>query len=190
MLGVDYAFGFPGADVIQNNGYGFVGRYLSNNAAKNLSAHEVSELQNAGIKIIVVWETTENRTLAGFDAGVTDAHIAQIQSSALGIPQDRPIYFAVDTDASDLQLNGSILEYFKGINSVIGVGRTGVYGGYATVNALFNSEVCTFFWQTLAWSHGKVHQKTNVYQFNTGTNMLGGVDCDLNRALTDDFGQW
>jgi len=50
----------------------------------------------------------------------------------------RPIYFAVDQDTTPDPLE--TLPYFEGVNSVLGVARTGAYGGYSTINALFNAK--------------------------------------------------
>lgn len=189
MKGIDYAWGRPGGKLIKAKGYDFVCRYLSNNSSKNLGIEEVTDLHQNDVKIVVVWETTEQRPLDGYDAGVQDARHASELASNRGMPEDKPIYFAADWDFNPFQQE-QINNYYKGVNSVLGVERTGAYGGVGIIRRCFDSGVIKYGWQTLAWSHAQKDSRIHIYQYNTNTNMIGGVDCDLNESMQDDFGQW
>lgn len=113
-------------------GVGFVCRYLSRSPAKNLTAAEAAALAAAGIKMVLVWETTDNRALDGGDAGETDATQAASQAEALGVPYGTAIYFAVDFDASDPEIIQIAAGYAAGFRRGLG-GKyvAGVYGNGA-----------------------------------------------------------
>src|SRR3954454_9683507 len=108
--GIDYAFGRPTMAALKSAGIKFVCRYLSHSPSKNLTAAEAKKLSDAGIWIVVVWETTAKRALDGYAAGAADARDALAQAQICGMPDDRPIYFAVDWDASAGQ-QGAINSY-------------------------------------------------------------------------------
>ncbi|TDD57870.1 DUF1906 domain-containing protein, partial [Actinomadura rubrisoli] len=120
LFGVDYAWGRPGVAALKRAGVKFVCRYLSHDTTgKNLTRAEADELSGAGLWLVVVWESAASRALAGRDAGEADAKDAAGQAASLGMPDGRPIYFAVDFDATEEQ-QGAINAYLDGAASVIG----------------------------------------------------------------------
>jgi hypothetical protein len=135
--------------------------------------------------MVLVRETTDNRASAGHDAGVTDAKAALKQARALHMPEDRPIYFAVDYDAP----GPDVRAYFEGIGTVLPLERIGVYGGLRSVTYLHKNKKVHWVWQTYAWSGGKWYGTTHIRQYNNGIS-VGGVDCDADRAWLPDYGQW
>ena len=144
-FGLDWSVAHPPSDKsLASAGVSFACRYLSHSPGKNLKLLEANHLSSIGIDLVVVWETTANRALAGHDAGVADATEAQRQANHLGMPDDRPIYFAIDFDATAHQLQHEITEYFQGVNEVLGAERTGVYGGFRQVGAMFDAGLVTF----------------------------------------------
>lgn len=187
--GVDYAWGRPGVTALKNAGKTFAARYLSHDTSgKSLDHREAVQLSNGGIWLVVVWETTAQRSLAGYAAGAQDARDAIAQSKACGMPQDRPIFFAVDFDASPGQ-RGTILNYFKGVNSVLGAGRTGMYGGYYPIKWAFDAKVIAWGWQTYAWSGGRWDTRIHLKQYSND-HVIGGVGLDYDRSTKSDYGQW
>lgn len=187
-LGLDYAWATLSPAAHKSVGSSFACRYLSNDPSKNLTSGEAHTLRSGGVDVVVVWETTATRALAGGGAGAADAHNALNEAQACGIPAHRPIYFAVDFDASQPQ-QGAIDAYFKGVASVLGVERTGVYGGYWPLKRLFDSRLVGYGWQTYAWSGGNLDPRAQLYQYSNGHN-VAGVSVDYNHALKKDFGQW
>jgi hypothetical protein len=185
-LGVDYSFARPTPASIVAGGYGFVARYLSNESGKNLSLSEADALIAAGLDVLVVWEDGANNSLDGFNQGVTDATTAESQATADGQPAGRPIYFAIDFDAQPSQ-QAAIEEYFAGVASVIGLARTGAYGGYGPISRLFNDGKITWGWQTYAWSGGEWDARAQLRQIDNG--IAGGSE-DEDQSMVDDFGQW
>lgn len=187
--GVDYAWGRPGAAALKAAGKTFAMRYLSHDTSgKNLSKAEATTLSGAGIDLGVVWETVASRAKAGYAAGQQDAKDANAQAAACGMPSGRPIYFAVDFDAAPGD-KAAILNYFRGVASVIGNGRTGMYGGYYPIKWAFDAGVITWGWQTYAWSGGKWDSRAQLRQYSND-HVIGGVGLDYDRSVKGDFGQW
>jgi hypothetical protein len=186
-LGVDYAWTHPGGAALKGAGYQFACRYLSADTSKNISASEANDLRNSGLEIVVVWETTANRALAGSGAGADDARSALAQANAAGL-SGVPIYFAVDFDAAESQ-QGAINQYMQGAASVLGKQRTGVYGGFYVVKRCLDAGVVTWAWQTQAWSGGQVDPRAHILQY-AKTVTINGVQCDVNESLKSNFGQY
>jgi hypothetical protein len=122
---------------LRQQGFDFAMRYYSNNASKNLSLGEARALAGAGLKIGVVWETSG--THAGFFSraqGLADgAQAYRMAKEAIGQPFGSAIYFAVDYDPTQADLDGVISNYFTGVHAALYVAnegepsyRVGVYG--------------------------------------------------------------
>jgi hypothetical protein len=106
------------------------------------------------------------------------------------MPADRPIYFSVDFDAQAAD-QAALFAYFDGVASVIGLQRTGVYGGYNTVKWLFDAGKIKWAWQAYAWSYGNWDSRAQLRQvLNTITAAGDGGCCDKDEAVAPDFGQW
>lgn len=189
MFGIDYAWGNPSVDALKKAGVKFVCRYVSTPGnSKNLRASEVTAFKAAGIKIVVVFETTASRALAGRAAGENDAKVAVSELAQVGAPDDAVVYFAVDFDASEAQ-QAAVNAYLSGAASVLGKDRVGVYGGFYVVKRALDAGVCKFAWQTYAWSGGHLDPRAHIYQYSNG-HTLAGVSCDYDKALKDNFGQF
>ena len=75
--------------------------------------------------------------------------------------------------------------------SVIGVARTGAYGGYYVIQRLFNASKIKWGWQTYAWSGGQWDTRAQVRQVLNGITAAGDANCcDKDEAVAADFGQW
>lgn len=183
---LDYSFARPDVGRMVREGFGGVVRYISPNAPKNLSISERDALRAAGLAIGLVWEWYAERPLDGRAAGHADAQAALNQANALGFPNDRPIYFAVDWDAREDQ-QGIINEYFAGVLEVLPKSRVGIYAGYHVVKRTLNAGLVEFAWQTYAWSGGQWDDRAQLRQVLNG-QWNGSVD--FNESTKDDWGQW
>ncbi len=162
----------------------FVCRYLSGGRAKDITAAEYASLQSSHIAVVLVWETTATRASQGLAAGVQDAQAAIAEASTFGWPADRPIYFAVDYDASW----DGIKDYFQGTAQVLGMHRVGIYGGIKVTEPARTIGAVGYAWQTYAWSGGGLGPSTQLYQFSNDHNQ--GVNLDWDHALAADYGQY
>jgi hypothetical protein len=195
--GIDYAWAHPAPAVLAAAGKRFACRYLSFDPTKNLTAVEAQQLHAAGIATVSNWESTAGAAKLGFGQGANAATTAAAQHAAAGGPADRPIYFSVDFDVPDYAPGsadpvaklGPIAEYFRGVASVIGLARTGAYGGYWAISRLFDAGLIRWGWQTFAWSAGRWDARAHIQQYSNGVT-VGGADCDLDRATVGDYGQW
>lgn len=189
VFGVDYAWGRPGAAALKRAGVKFACRYLSHDTTgKNLTRAEAGELSEAGIWLVVVWESSARRPLAGRSAGAADARDAAAQARACGMPGDRPVYFAADWDASPTQQD-EINAYLDGAASVLGRDRVGLYAGHGPVKRAFDAEKITYGWQTYAWSGGRWDARAQLQQYSND-HTINGAEVDYDRAVKSDYGQW
>lgn len=129
------------AQTLYNAGYRYVGRYLTGFSAvgpKNLTTSEYVAISRAGLRLFPIYQDGNERK-DHFTAaqGYTDADIACDAAQKLGITQgSTTIYFAVDYDFMDEELNSSVIPYFQGVRDCIATrginGKTtyhvGIYG--------------------------------------------------------------
>ena len=186
VLGIDYAWTRPSPAAIAKAGYAFACRYLSRDPSKNLTLTEAKALAAAGIWIVANWEYGAQDMLRGYAGGIADAQLALAQAKAAGMPDGRPIYFSADWAVTPAQMP-AVLAYLSGAASVLGAADTGEYGGYAAVKAA-RDHGTVWTWQTFAWSGGAWDPRDTLRQ--TGSATVGGVQVDVNQAMTGDYGQW
>lgn len=189
--GVDYAWARPSPAGLVGAGKHFACRYLSNKGnSKNLTPAEARALSAGKVSIVSNWEWRAGDARLGFDAGADYARQAQSMAASCGMPPDRPIYFSVDWGPTDAELRGPVTAYLRGVGSVLGIGRTGVYGGYNTIAWAHDNGLARWLWQTYAWSAGRWHPAAHIQQYRNGVTVAGTNDIDLDRAMVADYGQW
>jgi hypothetical protein len=143
------------AAALRAQGYDFAMRYYSNNASKNLSLGEARALSGAGLQIGVVWETSG--THAGFFSraqGLADgAQAYRMAKETIGQPFGSAIYFAVDYDPTQADIDGVISNYFTGVKAALYVAndgqpsyRVGVYGSGLCCGALVERDMAALSW--------------------------------------------
>jgi Rv2525c-like, glycoside hydrolase-like domain len=190
LEGVDFAWGGPvPASALRKAGKSFAIGYLSYDESKNLTRSTVDLYHRNGIGVVAIWETTAQRCFSGSAGGVADAREAALQASRLGMPNGRPIIFGpADFDAPE-SAQGAINDYFRGVGKVLGLARTWGYLGYWPGKRALDAGAISGLWQTYAWSGGNLDHRAVLYQYRNEVR-IGGVDCDLDRALKPDYGQW
>ncbi|RAU90777.1 twin-arginine translocation pathway signal [Mycobacterium colombiense] len=212
---IDFAERRIAPDEIKSAGYDGVVNYVSqsrpgaNFEAKPLTREYADALRAAGLHIVSNfqygkpgWPDPSDLT-RGYDGGVADAHTAMQLHSAAGGPNSAPIFFSVDDDIDASTWNSLAVQWFRGINSVLGVGRTGIYGdarvcGWAIRDGVIGPSTSAghqWAWQTRSWSHGEREPAAVLYQtvVNSPGNpgpLLGGINVDVDDVLAADFGQW
>lgn len=182
LRGIDVAWAQPTISQIKGTGATWVARYFSPDSTKNLTAAEVRDYAAAGLGTVTVWESSATRALDGYAAGQADAHTAEQQRAAVGLPPTQIIHFAVDTDTTW----AAVSPYFAGAASVIGQARTGAYGGLKIVEGAYAAGY-RFLWQTDAWSGGVWSAHATIRQ-EGGTVLAGQADYDTAEVV--DFGQY
>ena len=186
-LGVDYAWTHPDPAALAAAGYRFACRYLSRDPSKNLTLAEAQALAQHGIAVVANWEYGAQDMLRGRAGGVADAQLALAQATAAGMPAGRPVYFSADWDVTPAQ-ESAVSAYLAGVDSVLGVARTGEYAGFYPVKIARDSGLTAWSWQTSGWSGGQWDPRDQIRQ--TGSATVGGVQVDVNEAMVADYGQW
>ncbi|BBX61672.1 hypothetical protein MSAS_08460 [Mycobacterium saskatchewanense] len=212
---IDFAERRISPDEIKAAGYDGVVNYVSasrpgaNFEAKPITREYADALRAAGLQIVSNfqygkpgWPDPSDYT-RGYDGGVADAHTAMGLHSAAGGPPSAPIFFSVDDDIDENTWNGPAVDWFRGINSALGVGRTGIYGhakacGWAIRDGVIGHSSTPghrWAWQTSSWSHGDREPAAVLYQavVNSPSNpspLLGGINVDIDDVLAADYGQW
>ncbi|WIM89070.1 DUF1906 domain-containing protein [Candidatus Mycobacterium wuenschmannii] len=196
-------------------GYAGVVNYVSesrpgaNFEAKPLTREYADSLRAAGLHIVSNFQygkpggTAPSDFTRGFDGGVADARTALRLHSAAGGSASAPIFFSVDDDINLDIWNGPAVNWFRGINSVLGAQRTGIYGHAQACHWAINDGVIgrsstaghLWAWQTRTWSHGQRESAAVLYQevVNSAANpgpLLGGIHIDVDEVLAADYGQW
>lgn len=130
-------------------GLDFVGRYLvPESYAKALTAAEARIIHEAGLAILLCWETTAAAIRQGAARGAADGAWARQIAQSMGVPAGTIIFFAADYDApvSDY---ADIKAYLANAQLALGPYRAGLYGQYSLVDAIGGPA-----WQCVAWSGG------------------------------------
>jgi hypothetical protein len=139
----------------ETNGFDFVLRYYSHHASKNLSLGEARALSDVNLQIGVVWETLGlHASFFSYAQGLADGSAAfQIARNQIGQPIEAPIYFAVDFNATQADLEGPISAYFSAIRDVFVLAAKGepnypigVYGSGLCCSYLLDKQLATFSW--------------------------------------------
>ncbi|MGV0838328.1 DUF1906 domain-containing protein [Mycolicibacterium thermoresistibile] len=212
---IDFAMRQIPAEAIRAAGHAGVINYVStsrpgsNFGAKPITLPYAKSLAAAGLVIVSNYQygkpggTAPPDFTRGFAGGVADARLGWQLHTAAGGGQSAPIYFSVDDDIDRNTWNSLALPWFRGINSVLGVQRTGVYGGVDVCEWAIRDGVIgrsrtpgkAWAWQTRSWSRGQIHPAAVLYQriIDTASNpgpLVGGSRVDVNDVLAADVGQW
>lgn len=148
------------------------------------------------------WPTPSDYT-RGYEGGVADAQTALRLHAAAGGPASAPIFFSIDEDIDLDTWNTVAVEWLRGINAVLGIGRTGVYGhsrvcAWAIADGVIGrstTEGHWWAWQTRAWSGGERETRAVLFQsvVVSGSEVgvpIGDTHVDVDDVLAADFGQW
>jgi hypothetical protein len=187
--GIDCAWAHPNYMQVAAAGIKFVARYVSNDPSKDLTAQEAKDIAAHGMKRVLIGESTAGRAKEGHDAGVHDATKWLAQATAVGLPAKAPIFFAVDYE---LLNNSEIGPYFDGVVSVMGLKRSGAYGGLNAIKYLFDSKRITFGFQTYGWSYGHWDPRAGLRQTQNGVPLAGATGnwADFDLAVQENYGGW
>jgi peptidoglycan hydrolase-like protein with peptidoglycan-binding domain len=182
--GVDFAYGNGvTAGQLKAAGVQFVCRYLSDDTDKDISAEELANYRAAGIAVVLNWESTGE--MPDEAQGVADAQRAQSEAAALG-EASAPVIFSADFNPGGDTT--PMVAYMRGVKSVLGLARTGIYGCFTSVGACFDAGLVTYGWQTSAWSDDQWDDRAQLQQYNYGI-YIGPAQVDQDRAMAQDFGQ-
>ncbi|MBP2057343.1 peptidoglycan hydrolase-like protein with peptidoglycan-binding domain [Lactobacillus colini] len=119
-------------------GFSVMGRYLTGSVGvgsskrdKDLTAAEIKRIEDSGMSVFPIYED------GGYEIdyfnkkqGYKDGIIAAVKASELGFPKGTTIYFAVDFDIQDGDIEGTVEPYMNGIITALKYTdfEPGIYG--------------------------------------------------------------
>jgi len=181
---------------IVDAGYHGIIRYVSPNTGnfpnKCLTADEIAAIQAvSGTAIGLVHESGVPTNVGYFttDRATANATDALNTVNGLGVPTNVPVFFTVDYDPSDADINGPILNYFKTIHTQVGgTGRlVGVYSSGAACEALKNAGVVHYTWLSQSTGfRGYAAWKPNADIVQGPEKQVVGLDCDTDEIVNMD----
>ncbi|KLI75362.1 MULTISPECIES: glycoside hydrolase domain-containing protein [Lacticaseibacillus] len=137
-IALDTATQLTASDVQHFRDYGFsiVGRYLTGTVGadfkpKNLTSTEVKTILDGGLKFFPIYEDggyVESYFTAA--QGQKDGQTAISAALSLGLPADTVIYFAVDVDFQEGDIDGTVIPYINAVQNVLNrsIYKAGIYG--------------------------------------------------------------
>lgn len=212
---IDFSDRLVPADQVAAAGYAGAVVYVSESRPganfdfKPVTREYTDALRAAGLHVVSNyqygkpgWPTPSDYT-RGYDGGVADAQTALGLHAAAGGPATAPIFFSVDEDISTDNWKALAVQWFRGINAVMGVERTGIYGGsracgWAIADGVIGHSSTPghrWAWQARAWSGGQrepsaVLFQSVVYTASSPGALIGDIHVDEDDVLATDFGQW
>lgn len=157
---------------------------------KPLEAHAIAA---AGLRLGLVCEGWGDFAHGGISsvAGSRDAKFCLSYAATLGAPDDACIYFAVDTDASDQQIQGLVTPYFNAIGDVFTDDtpyRIGAYGSGDVCSAVDDLVDLTWLSCSLGWSGSREYLTEQPIPWalrQHNPQIIAGLDTDPNDSSGD-----
>lgn len=127
------------AEWLYRKGFRMVGRYLKNTPNTNgngldkeLKDFEFGAIKDAGLKLFVIFQYYGgSASYFTSDKGTRDARHALERAHELNVPREATIFFAVDYDATQYDIDNYVIPYFRSISAAVradGHYHVGVYG--------------------------------------------------------------
>ena len=169
------------AKQLYDSGMRFVLRYYSKDGSwKLLTKTEADNILAAGLQLGAVFERYPERVKEGESAGKEDGLQALKCAQEVGQPQGSTIYFAVDFDAQQGDME-AIERYLRAID--IPGYEKGVYGSFYVIEEMAKRGVVSHYWQTIGWSNGRWSKLANIHQYQIDKEY-----CEVNVDFNESFG--
>lgn len=138
------------ADWLASNEYSVVARYLydppGSTLDKEIKPGELKTIFDAGLRVLPIYQDNA-RTLSDFtySQGYLHALNAHQLAASYGFNRGTVIYFAVDYDATQEDIDTAIIPYFQGVQAGLAYsGKKYVHGVYGSRNVCINVSEATF----------------------------------------------
>lgn len=160
-------------------------------ASKVVTPARARAIGNAKVRLGLVSEGWGDFAHGGISAGAgqRDAENALTALPLLGAPEGACVYFAVDTDASQAQVQKIVLPYFQSIESVFAGSkyRWGVYGSGLVCSSV--NTPMTWLSCSMGWTNSKDYLASGKWVLRQHVpSVVAGVPCDVddqNPAVAD-----
>lgn len=175
------------ARFLKNNGYEIVGRYITGGEFKELREGELDVIFEEGLKVFFIFQDN-NRQLSDFSypKGIQAASKANGGARKHNLKEDTVIYFAVDFDVYEEDIDEHIIEFFKGINDYIDTRyKVGIYGPREVCRRVANAGLSvSSFVSDMSYGYScnigkKIPDDWCYDQFKTINKIYGDMDLDI-----------
>jgi hypothetical protein len=198
--GCDYSWSRPDPACLAARGITFAGRYSQpDDRPKSMSYEETARLEEVGIALVTIYQPSGDKGWmlhGGADRGKVAARESlSIAERLCGMPDDRPIYYALDVDPRPLTAVqwDMVRRLLDGAAVVTGPNRVGIYGGWLAMEKLIPGGHARWGYQTKSWSvYDQVlrwHPDAQLQQYAHNMALCGG-QIDYVRAVAADYGGW
>lgn len=192
------------ADCLVSEGKTFVFRYHSRTTQqpqKRLHPREAAELARAGLSVACVYQD-RGRQVEDFGSarGEEDATSALTFAGQVGQPPGSAVYFAVDEDLSQAQIQSAVLPYFRSVERTFkaaGQGtaylKIGVYGSGLSCRLVRGLGFVSFTWlaEATGWRESNLFTGWDVKQHrNTGQTLCALGELFQRCEAHNSFGQF
>ena len=170
------------AQLLKDNGFQVVGRYIngfiSNEKPKKIQVGELETIFNAGLGVFFIYQG-DNTKISDF--GYANGYEAGLRASKCArkynILADTIIYFAVDLDVYEDQIETDIVPYFEGIqNSIDNYFKIGVYAP---------RKVCSVLAEKNLTVSSFVSDMSTGFSCNIGSKMPNNWDYDQFKEISN-----
>ncbi|SDN01655.1 Putative peptidoglycan binding domain-containing protein [Streptomyces sp. cf386] len=134
---------FARAKALSDAGFRVVGRYLDEHLppddeyylGKALTSTELSEIIRGGLRVypIFQWNGTVRENFTE-EKGLEQGNVAEQRALEFGFNRGTCIYFAVDFDATQADIDDHVIPYFRGVRAALGRSNRYTYGVYGSRN--------------------------------------------------------
>lgn len=193
----------PQIACLKSSGFDTVVRYYSKSAWKRIGQAEARALADNDISIVAVYQNRQNQA-ADFDKPQGERageHAYDYASNVIFQPAGSAIYFSVDFDASEAEVNQRVIPFFAGIRSAFqhmdGGGparyRIGVYGSGRVCRLLSADDHVELMWLAQATGWAEFRRYLNAKKWHLKQELpavVCGMDCDpdVDNPELPDFG--
>lgn len=164
---------FDDAKLLYDQGFRYVGRYLTGNikgfrgkaVSKHLTEQELQNITKAGLRTFLIFQDHNGHNVRAFsiNQGIEDAQKALAALKKLGVQKGAVVYFSVDCDPFESQINKMIVPYFETINRIFRETGyvVGVYGSRMLCRIISEKRLArySFVGDITSMHHGNIAQK-------------------------------
>lgn len=190
----DYSAAPIAAKDLKNAGFHGAVRYISPAReawmkGKPLSKAEVQDFKNHGLELVSVWQYLKEDWRGGFKSGEENAKKALQKHKELGAPNNAVIYFAIDSNPSLGEWNSTVIQYIRGILSVLPKPQLGLYCN-TLCHAWAEEDGIEHYWWKHNWGSDNTLEGCHIHQYEIDKAKVAGVTIDRNKTYKEFYGQW
>lgn len=164
-------------------GYTHIGRYTVG-AEKYITAQELEALKESGFLLFPIHQRFNNSTSEmNLENGLEQGLEALQRGRALGLPANSTIFFCVDYDPPETEIDANVSSFFQGVNASLGSApnwtfKVGVYGTRNVCSRIIRAGLATTAFvagSSWGWSGNMGFTLPENWSYNQiGTSTLSG----------------